>query len=428
MYFIIETIEQLEMLEHSQECFLQIIPNNYNFHPSLTTACAYYYRTNDKGYIICVNHSEAFSIPENIVKDFIRKHNKVYVLDKKRHSYYIDTDNLIDLLFFDNKELEIKTKIQSEYDRKYYDSEELNSMIPIVKHYEHLEHVYSEYHAIIKKARPIKNLDRLIEAYSYVEKNPIKVKYEDFVSINNISNPKISIKEDKVYTRYNLYNQTGRPTNTFNGVNFLAIPKDEPHRSCIIPDNDFFVEFDFDAYHLRIIANEVKYEFPNSSVHEYLGKQYFKKDTLTEEEYKQSKAISFKNLYGSVPEDHQHIPFFNRMLLLANFLSESCAPGESLELPTGIKLKREEDMNPSKLLNYYVQNLETKYNVDKILKIKDILQNKKTRLVLITYDAFLFDYSVEDGKELLVEIKKVLEQNNTPTKHKHGKNYFLQNG
>lgn len=82
-------------------------------------------------------------------------------------------------------------------------------------------------------------------------------------------------------------------------------------------------------------------------------------------------------------------------------------------------------MYDSKLLNYYVQNLETKRNAEKILQLKEILEGKKTKLVLITYDAFLFDYSVSDGKELLVQIKDILEQDQMVVKHKHGKTYFL---
>ena len=38
-------------------------------------------------------------------------------------------------------------------------------------------------------------------------------------------------------------------------------------------------EFDYDAYHLRLIADLIGYDFPDSSIHEHLGKLYFKKDS-----------------------------------------------------------------------------------------------------------------------------------------------------
>jgi hypothetical protein len=333
-------------------------------------------------------------------------------------------DNFIDLSFSKQSQNLAKTSIQLEYEQKFHWSSELNSIIPVVKHYERLETVYGIYESEINKPKN-ENLDRVISAYAYVESNPIKINKRLFFEKFKVNNQHASIDGDNIYNQYNLYNQTGRPTNSFNGVNFLAIQKDKGYRDCFVPANDYLVEFDFDGYHLRLIGNEVGYEFKESSVHEYLGKQYFNKDTLTEEEYKESKTISFKNLYGGVPEAYQHIEFFSAMVTLSKKLSKGCAPGESIELPTGISITRDEDMYDSKLLNYYVQNLETKRNAEKILQLKDLLQGKKTKLVLITYDAFLFDYSVSDGKELLLKIKEVLEQDNMVVKHKHGKTYFL---
>jgi hypothetical protein len=113
------------------------------------------------------------------------------------------------------------------------------------------------------------------------------------------------------------------------------------------------------------------------------------------------------------------------MSTLAKKISSGCAPGDSMELPTGMTLVRDGDMNENKLLNYYVQNLETKRNADKILKINALLEGKLTKLVLITYDAFLLDYSVSDGKQLLIDVKKILEEDNMKVKHKFAKNYFL---
>jgi len=333
-------------------------------------------------------------------------------------------DNFVDLSFSKQSQNDTRTNAQLEYEQKYQWSSELNSIIPVVKHYERLERVFDIYKFEMSRPKN-QNLNSVISAYSYVESNPIKINKKLFFEKFKVNNEEASIDGDNIYNQYNLYNQTGRPTNSFNGINFLAIPKDREYRDCFVPSNDYLVEFDFDGYHLRLIGNEVGYEFKESSVHEYLGKQYFNKDALTEEEYKESKTISFKNLYGGVPEAYQHIEFFSAMVTLSKKLSQRCATGESMELPTGISITRDEDMYDSKLLNYYVQNLETKRNAEKILQLKDLLEGKKSKLVLITYDAFLFDYAVSDGKELLLKIKEVLEQDSMVVKHKHGKTYFL---
>ena len=71
------------------------------------------------------------------------------------------------------------------------------------------------------------------------------------------------------------------------------------------------VEMDFDAYHLRLIADLLGYKFPdNCNVHEYFGKQYFGKEQLTKEEYEQAKGVSFQLIYGGIYEEFEQIEYF----------------------------------------------------------------------------------------------------------------------
>ena len=59
---------------------------------------------------------------------------------------------------------------------------------------------------------------------------------------------------------------------------------------------------DYDAFHLRLIAKIINYKTPSESFHKYLGKQYFKSDKLTSEQYSESKKITFRILYGGLPD------------------------------------------------------------------------------------------------------------------------------
>ena len=92
-------------------------------------------------------------------------------------------------------------------------------------------------------------------------------------------------------------------------------------------------------------------------------------------------------------------------------------------LPTGRILNKLPGMNKLELFNYIIQNLETKENIYKIKSINEYLKNKKSKLILITYDSFLFDFSMQDGKETLREIKAILEEGGIIVKHKYGHNY-----
>jgi hypothetical protein len=69
--------------------------------------------------------------------------------------------------------------------------------------------------------------------------------------------------------------------------------------------------------------------------------------------------------------------------------------------------------------------METSENIYKIDEVQSYLKTTgaKTKLILITYDSFLFDFSKKDGKKTLQEIKTILEGGQMKVKHKHGTSY-----
>ena len=84
-------------------------------------------------------------------------------------------------------------------------------------------------------------------------------------------------------------------------------------------------------------------------------------------------------------------------------------------------------MNPQKLMNYIMQNLETSNNVLILKEVLRFLKDKKTNVVLYTYDALLFDFCKEDGKETLEKLKEILESDKKyPVKYKHSDNLVLE--
>ena len=79
-------------------------------------------------------------------------------------------------------------------------------------------------------------------------------------------------------------------------------------------------------------------------------------------------------------------------------------------------------MNPQKLFNYLLQNLETSMNVRILWDIIKILKNKKTKLVLYTYDSFLFDWDKEE-EQVMDDIKMVFSTYKLNIKTKQGYDY-----
>jgi hypothetical protein len=178
---------------------------------------------------------------------------------------------------------------------------------------------------------------------------------------------------------------------------------------------------DFDAYHVRLIARLIGYELPSESVHEYFGHFYFDTDTLTEEQYEQSKQITFRLLYGGIDREFLSIPFFAKINDFIYSLWNTWKTKKYIETPIlRRRITSDQITNPTanKVFNYYLQALETEVSVKKLQAISALLKSYETKLILYTYDSVLLDSKFEEAKELIPQIKETLEQGNFPVKVK----------
>ena len=429
MYFIIETAEQLSQLPRPEKCFVELMSLSEHTHPALTTPCVLYYNDFEKGYIVPINHSEAFSLSIDQIQTFLRGIPKIYLLDKKWHSYFLDLPNGIDLYFtlldIEGKipDVQCYTPVHLDYYEKFKYSPVVNNYIPISKHYERCECMFEMVKDYVGRESNTEWQNKYTEVYKWVEEQGILVDEKLFDKYFETPWKGRSLRDSKVYSSYNLYNITSRPTNAFNSINFLAFNKENGSRTAFIPENDAFVEFDFDGYHIRLIADAMYTDIPqDQSIHEYLGKQYFNKEELTPEEYQEAKKITFRQMYNGVEEEYMHIEFFEDVYHTVRAMWTAYTNNGFLELPNGRKLTQE-NANPQKLFNYYIQCLETVNNVKKLNKLKDYLKDKQSKVLLVVYDSILIDYAVSDGKGTLSHIKDILEEGGYKVKAKKGDNY-----
>lgn len=437
MFYIIETQDQLSQLHLQENCYINVISLSSNYHPILTEVSLIYYKPKyGKGLIFTINHSEGFYLNLDKVKEFILSHKTIYVLDKKTTAHLMGEEFLqskvqdINLLSLHASPItpyiqDCETNIHTHFQRLYKDKSYLNSIIPICKHYETQEKIYNVVQEWTEKQHEICYYnEEYIEVFYSIEKQGIALDTPVFNESFNLNNPKFNIKDNKIYTQFNLNNFTSRPTNSFNGINFAALNKHNGQRASFIPQNDYLFEFDYDSYHPRILAKLIGYEFNETSIHTHLGQMYFKTDVLTQEQYQQSKELTFKQLYGGVFEQYKDIPFFKKVAMYTDDLWDTFNYGGYIELIGGRKLYNIENPTPQKLLNYIIQSGETYYNVLSIKKILEYLENKKSNIILYTYDSILLDYSRDDGKEVLKEIKNLLESSfNFKVNVSYGTNY-----
>jgi hypothetical protein len=424
MFYIVETQDQLSQLHVSEECYINVIPLSSNYHPILTEVSLIYYKPKyGKGLILTINHSEGFYLSLDKVKEFILKHENIYVLDKKTTAHLMGEEFLankvqdINLLSMHASTStpyiqDCNTNIHTHFERLYTNKPYLNSIIPICKHYEKQEKIYNVIQQWVGKQHEISYYnEQYIEVFYGIEKQGIALDMPVFNENFSLNNPKFNIRDNKIYTQFNLNNFTSRPTNSFNGINFAALNKNNGQRAAIVPQNDVLFEFDYDSYHPRILAKQIGYEFNEASVHTHLGKMYFKTDVLTPEQYQASKELTFKQLYGGVFEQYKDIPFFAKVKQYTDKIFEDFNSLGYIELIGGRKLFAGdiENVTPQKLLNYIIQSGETFYNVNSIKNVLKYLDGKESNIILYTYDSILIDYSREDGKEVLKEIKRLLE-------------------
>jgi hypothetical protein len=314
---------------------------------------------------------------------------------------------------------------------KFKDSIITNKLIPISKLYQASEEIYYKVKDVIEYNIP-SGFDfynkTATNVFFLLEQSGIGIHKEQFEEMFTPRDSNYNIVDDITYSYYNLYNITSRPTNAFNSVNYAAIPKTDKHRSSFKPQNDFFVEFDFDGYHVRLLCEQLGYELTDESAHMQLAKKYFKKSVIGDEEYSKAKQINFHALYGRIPEQYKDVDIFVKIQEFINSLWIKYEAIGEVNNPTSDKPFTEElkDMNPQKLMNYLMQSLETSRNILILKEVLRYLQNKKTKVVLYTYDSLLFDFSKEDGKDTLTELQNILESGKKyPVKFKYSKDLCL---
>ena len=438
---IIETIEEFDsFLEKSKQYNWILVPFYCNGNKSVYTdmlSVLYVYVINlDEEVMIVFNHTEGLSLPIELLNQFPKDKN-LFVYNKKRFKRFLDTPNLVDMsmveYFYNNQSIEddFETTAHEFFTRNFGNFSNLNTIIPITKHIEKAQAIAQRFLNVYDYFQNDESFQKynelILDSLFQIEKNGLFANYEQFKKKFNEQ----FIQDNFAFSEYNIYTTTGRPSNRFGGINFAALNKESGQRTPFVSrfgENGFMVSFDYDAYHLRLLAALVDYQFPDKiSVHEYLGKFYFQKETLTDAEYAESKSISFRQLYGGIGQEYLSIPFFAKIHEYTQLIWEQFREHGFIETPLfGRKLFKSffTEMNAAKLLNYMLQSFETERNMAVIHNILLRTKSFSSKLILYTYDSFLWDFDKRDGAELLRVVKEELEQQGRfPVKIEIGPDY-----
>ena len=181
------------------------------------------------------------------------------------------------------------------------------------------------------------------------------------------------------------------------------------------------VEFDYDAYHLRLLAKILKYDVPSDvSLHQHFA------DTIYKSSYDEAKRISWQILYGNVKVTEKENPFFYKVDKMSDALWSYFKKHKHFKshiYRRQFASNNVPDANKNKVLNYFIQSYETEQNIETIRKIQSFLKSRSTNMILYTYDSFLFDLDRTEGLEMILQLKKILSAGSFPVKVKAGLNY-----
>ena len=407
--------EKDQFLEYwnNEESTIVPIWEDLEKHPMNNGVSFLYVRFSNLDFILPYNHNDC----EKLEIDLSTSNQPKWIWNKKGFlQTNIEISNLKDIqtaLYFEssiiypfNDKLEPLTNFYYRLGLR----DNLGKSIPIMKWGELLRGVVEEWN--LSKTNSWVD-DTMIPILSEIEESGLNVDTEKF--LDRWPTHQRSLLLGKVFTEYNPYIITSRPSNRHGGINFGALNKNDGTRDVFIPTKGkLFLQFDYDAYHVLIIAKLIKFKLPEGSIHQWLADQYGCS-------YEESKGRTFRILYGGVSDEDRKIPFFDKVdKFIRNFQQESIERGY-LQTPKGRKIPLGWIENPNglKFFNYLLQASETEFNIEAMKRLKD---NGLPLPILYTYDSFL--YSFDDSEiKIIKEVKTVLESYGFPIKAEWGTDY-----
>ena len=443
---MIETWSQwLTFLTDSVEddLLLHIVPLHDGVHYAINTPSILFIKNLQKGrvYYYGFNHPDIKTPKpidhEQVIKTLNQLPGIKWVVDKKSFSHLLSITGTYDIglagylrnnVIFDP--VEFDTVAHQLVRRSFMGKPGFGAFVPLMKHLEAFSEIAETCEKIIKNATvdsAFKEFNELmIETLAEVERNGLAVDKKVFSKFFDIS----LIHSGFVYSQYNFYTSTGRPSNRFGGLNYAALNKEDGSRRSFISrfgDNGKLVLIDYSAFHPRIIALLTSYDLnPNVDIYEYLARLYFNKQIPDETDIADAKQITFRQLYGGVEEKYCHIKYLAH---LKEFIDRNWSFFNQygyVETPIfkrKITDKHLTGAKPATVFNYILQAAEGEISIPILGKVNEFLRDKKSKAILYTYDSVLFDYCLDDGP-IMTEVRSIMSFGNTfPMKWYIGNNF-----
>lgn len=391
-------------------------------------------------YVINLNHTDGLSLRDDALKLLEESQRSKAVINCKSVTHLINLKQAIDIdlyRFIESGETPQDTfrELQSFYKRStpqgYQNN--LNDSIPLSKQVGIIKDIMNYDLGPNGNENIINFVKDATQVFQWIEKSGIFVdeNMRDLLPSKHIN------KDGLVFTEYNLFTSTLRPSNRHGGVNYSAIPKKSDIRKGFVSrfKDGKLVSIDYSAYHPHLIMELIdKYDIhkdwekPKNGVdfYDWVSAKLGIADLDGARE--ESKKLVFQSIYGGVSVEMQGLPFFNEVHLLAlKYKADLDRYGFVLtplyNVPISKEKFGEDNPPPAKVLNYVIQAFETERNIQ---ILKELKSNYKGlgKLIMYNYDAFVFDvpnYEITYLYERIYE--KIIDSKEFPATIVTGENY-----
>ena len=184
---------------------------------------------------------------------------------------------------------------------------------------------------------------------------------------------------------------TGRLSTKSGSFPIMTIKKE--NRAAIKPNNDWFLEFDFNAAELRVLLYLYGKEQPTGDLHSWICENVFDSKITREK----AKVKVFSWLYNPNSKNKKLSKFIDKNTILDKYYKNGV-----VSTPFGRYMKVE----PSKALNYLLQSVSSDLFLTQAHKIFTLLEGRKSYISICMHDGLVIDYSEEDS-DLLSQIKEL---------------------
>ena len=244
---------------------------------------------------------------------------------------------------------------------------------------------------------------RLHEMLSEISRQKVKLDNDFFEKNRHKAKVrKLSEKlEKKVpFVKYRQFSSaTGRLTVDRESFPILTLDKDM--RGVILPDNDFIIEIDYNAAELRVFLGLSGHEQPKGDLHKW-------NSTFLKEDRQQAKRSVIAYLYGGKSLGNGELEnLYNVKLVKEKYYNPE---KEEIKNPFERKIKSDD----FHAVNYVVQSTTAEIVFRNMLKIRELLKNRKSSVKFCLHDSIVLDFSNED-RDILLDIRNVFST--TPLGH-----------